>query len=59
MDWHLDINPIEERQEILNSVKRLEPWYHSFHIADWLKIEATQSAIPASVRRKNVLDIGC
>ena len=70
MDWHLDINPIEERQEILNSVKRLEPWYHSFHIADWLKIEAIHDGdsvlacldrlgFPHDFSGKTVLDAGC
>ena len=53
------LNSIEEREEILNAVERLGPWYHSFNLADWLKIEATQSGIPADVRGKDVMDIGC
>ncbi|GAI76817.1 unnamed protein product, partial [marine sediment metagenome] len=39
MNWHLDVKSIEEREEILNAVKRLGPWYQSFDLADWLKIE--------------------
>jgi hypothetical protein len=37
LNWHLDVNPIEERQEILDAVKRLEPWYHSFHLTSGQK----------------------
>ncbi len=70
MNWHLDVNPIEERQEILNTVKRLEPWYHSFHLADWLRIEGSHDgdSVLASLDRlgfphdfsgKTVLDAGC
>ncbi len=70
MNWQLDVNPIEERQEILNTVKRLQPWYHSFHLADWLKIEGSHDgdSVLASLDRlgfpqdfsdKTVLDIGC
>jgi hypothetical protein len=59
LNWCPDVNSTAERQEILNAVKRLEPWYHPFHLADWLKTGATQSAIPASVRGNNVLDMGC
>ena len=59
MNWRLDVNSTEEREEILDAIGRLGPWYHPFHLADWLKTGATRSAIPASVRGKNVLDIGC
>ena len=70
MNWQLDVNPIEERQEILNTVKRLQPWYHSFHLADWLKIEAIHDGdsvldcldrlgFPRDFSDKTVLDIGC
>ncbi len=70
MNWHLDVNPIETRQEILDAVKRLGPWYHSFNLADWLKIEAIHDGdsvlacldrvgFPHDFSGKTVLDVGC
>lgn len=70
MNWHLDVHSTEERKEILSAVKRLEPWYHSYHLADWLKIEGIHDgdSVLASLDRlgfprdfsgKTVLDAGC
>ena len=70
MNWRLDVNSTEEREEILDAVKRLEPWYHSFDLADWLKIEAIHDSdsvlacldrlgFPRDFSGKTVLDVGC
>ncbi|MEE8345870.1 MAG: DUF1698 domain-containing protein [Dehalococcoidia bacterium] len=70
MNWRLDVNPVEKRQEILSAVRRLEPWYHSFHLADWLKIEGIHDSdsvlacldrlgFPEDFSGKSVLDVGC
>ncbi len=70
MNWRLDVNSTEERAGILDAIKRLEPWYHSFNLADWLKIEAIhdsdsvlasldQLGFPRDFSGKTVLDVGC
>ncbi len=70
MNWHLDVHSSEERKEILSAVERLGPWYHSFNLADWLKIDAIHDgdSVLASLDRigfpndfsgKTVLDVGC
>jgi tRNA (mo5U34)-methyltransferase len=70
LNWHLDVKSIEEREEIVNAVKRLGPWYHSFDLADWLKIEAIHDGdsvlacldrlgFPRDFSDKTVLDVGC
>ena len=40
MNWHLAVSSTEEREKILKDTATLGPWYQSFNLADWLKIQA-------------------
>jgi hypothetical protein len=40
LNWHLDVSSIEEREKILKDIATLGPWYQSFNLADWLRIQA-------------------
>ncbi len=70
MDQHLEVSSIEEREKILKDIKRLGPWYQSFNLADWLRIEAVHDSdsvlacldrlgFPRDFSDKIVLDVGC
>lgn len=70
MNWHLDVSSIEEREKILKDTATLGPWYQSFNLADWLRIEAVHDGdsvldcldllgFPRDFSGKTVLDVGC
>jgi len=40
LNWHLEVSSTEEREKILEDTASLGPWYQSFNLADWLKIQA-------------------
>jgi tRNA (mo5U34)-methyltransferase len=70
LNWRLDVSSIEDRERIRADTVRLGPWYQSFNLADWLKIEAVHDAdsvlgcldllgFPRDFSGKTVLDVGC
>jgi tRNA (mo5U34)-methyltransferase len=70
LNWLLDVGSIEERERILKETARLGPWYQSFNLADWLKIEAVHDGdsvlgrldllgFPRDLSGETVLDVGC
>ena len=70
MKWHLDVSSTEEREKILKDTATLGPWYQSFNLADWLKIQAVHDGdsvldcmdrlgFPRDFSDKTVLDVGC
>ena len=70
MNWHLDVSSTEEREKILKDTAALGPWYQSFNLADWLKIQAVHDGdsvldcmdrlgFPRDFSDKTVLDVGC
>lgn len=70
MNWRVDVDSMEQRERILSDTVRLGPWYQSFNLADWLKIEAVHDGasvlgcldllgFPGDFSGKTVLDVGC
>ena len=70
MNWHLDVGSLEERERILKDTATLGPWYQSFNLADWLRIQAVHDGdfvldcldllgFPRDFSGKTVLDVGC
>jgi tRNA (mo5U34)-methyltransferase len=70
LNWHLDVSSIEEREKIVRDTATLGPWYQSFNLADWLRIEAVHDGdsvldcldllgFPRDFSGKTVLDVGC
>ena len=68
MNWHLDVSSTEEREKILKDTATLGPWYQSFNLADWLKIQAVHDGdsvldcldrlgFPRDFSDKTVLDV--
>lgn len=69
MAWSIEVRDPAERARILQRVARLEPWYHSFELADWLvtsgahKSEEIQRGLdalgfPTDLAGARVLDVG-
>jgi tRNA (mo5U34)-methyltransferase len=70
LKWLLGVSSLEERERILKDTARLGPWYQSFDLGDWLKIEAVHDGdsvlgcldllgFPRDFSGKTVLDVGC
>jgi len=70
LNWHLDVGSLEERERILKDTATLGPWYQSFNLADWLRIQAVHDGdavvdcldllgFPRDFSGKTVLDVGC
>jgi tRNA (mo5U34)-methyltransferase len=70
LNWLSDVSSVEKRERILNDIATLEPWYHSFNLADGLKIKAVHDGdsvlgcldllgFPLDFSGKSVLDAAC